>query len=71
MQSFAWIFLLQGFSIKKTLGMVSYGLGDGDTISNPISSKNQPPLYMVPMGEVLLIESLYGVTRLRKLLFPY
>ena len=27
---------------KKTLGMVSYGLGDGDTISSPISSKKQP-----------------------------
>jgi len=54
---------LQGFSIKKTLGMVSYGLGDGDTISNPISSKKQPPLYLVSKCEVLLGESLYGVMR--------
>ena len=51
--------------------MVSYGLGDGDTISNSISSKNQPPLYLVLVGEVLLNESLYGVTRVRKPFVPY
>ena len=51
--------------------MVPYGLGDGDTISNPISQKNQPPLYLVLMGEVLLNESLYGVTRVRKPLITY
>ena len=43
--------------------MVSYGLGDGDTIPNSIPSKNQPPLYIAFMGEVLLNESLYGVRR--------
>jgi hypothetical protein len=51
--------------------MVSYGLGDGDTISSPISSKKQPPLYMVPNSEVLLCESLYGVMRSWKILSPY
>ena len=71
MQVFAWILLLQAFSIKKTLGMVSYGLGDGDTISNSISSKNQPPLYLVLISEVLLNESLYGVTRVQKPSVPY
>jgi len=29
---------LQGFSIKKTLGMVSYGLGDGDQSDDVTSS---------------------------------
>ena len=51
--------------------MVSYGLGDGDTISNSIPSKNQPPLYIAFMGEVLLNESLYGVTRVRKPFVSY
>jgi len=51
--------------------MVSYGLGDGDTISSPISSKKQPPLYMVLNSEVLLCESLYGVMRSWKILSPY
>ena len=41
--------------------MVSYGLDDGDTISNSISSKNQPPPYLVLIGEVLLNESLCGL----------
>ena len=43
--------------------MVSYGLGDGDTISSPIPSKKQLPLYIARNGEVLLCESLYGVMR--------
>ena len=43
--------------------MVSYGLGDGDLISSLISSKKQPPLYLVSKYEVLLCESLYGVMR--------
>lgn len=43
--------------------MVSYGLGDGDTISSPVSSKKQPPPYMALNSEVLLCESLYGVMR--------
>ncbi len=62
---------MQPFSIKKTLGMVSYGLGDGDTISSPIPLKNQPPLYIAPNSEVLLNKSLYGVTGVRKPLVSY
>jgi len=30
LKSLLKIFAVQAFSIKKTLGMVSYGLGDGD-----------------------------------------
>tara|TARA_Y100001968_G_scaffold232307_1_gene215101 strand:- start:689 stop:844 length:156 start_codon:yes stop_codon:yes gene_type:complete len=50
--------------------MVSYGLSDGDTISSSISLKNQPPPYLAPKGDVLLNESLYGVTRRQKPLVP-
>ncbi len=35
------------FQIKKTLGMVSYGLGDGDLIFNCFSCKLQPLPYVV------------------------
>jgi len=51
--------------------MVSYGLGDGDTISSPISLKKQPPLHVASNGEVLLCESLYGVMGSWKYLSPY
>ena len=38
---------IKAFSKKKTLGMVSYGLGDGDLIFNCFYSKLQPLLYLV------------------------
>ena len=44
--------------------MLPAGVGDGEVVFEPISSKNQPPLYVVLVSEVLLNESLYGVTRI-------
>ena len=37
-------FSIEGSSIKKALGMVSYGLGDGNTILNSFSWIKQPLL---------------------------
>ena len=50
--------------------MVSYGLSDGDLLSNHISQENQPTLYVGLLDEVLLNDSVYGVISIQKPLGP-